>query len=47
MFNVILFALYFLKMRLSVFLSLRQTANPLDLKWRWKHWQKSRHIKKR
>jgi len=47
MLDGILFALYFLKLRLSVFLSLRQTANPLDLKWRWKHWQKTRLIKKR
>ncbi len=37
--NVILFSLYYGKLRLGVRLGIHQTANPLDLKWRWNHWQ--------
>ncbi len=37
--NVILFSLYYGKLRASVLLRIHQTANPLNLKWRWSHWQ--------
>lgn len=36
--RVILFLLYYLKLRLSVLFETHRTVNPLDLKWRWKYW---------
>jgi len=36
--RIISFSIYFLKKRLSVFLGLHRTPNPLTLKWRWHHW---------
>ncbi|MDQ3129482.1 MAG: hypothetical protein ACR2IA_02615 [Pyrinomonadaceae bacterium] len=37
--KVILFTLYYSKLQLSVLLGIYKTANPLDLNWRWNHWQ--------
>jgi len=37
--NVILFSMYYCKLQLSVMLGFYETANPLDLNWRWNHWQ--------
>lgn len=36
--KVILFSLYYIKLRLSVLLGINKTANPVSLKWRWKDW---------
>lgn len=36
--KVILFSLYYAKLQLSVLFGIQQTANPLDLKWRWNYW---------
>lgn len=34
-----LFSIHFLKLRLGVLLHIKETANPIDLKWQWKNWQ--------
>lgn len=36
--KVISFALYFIKLRLSVLLGIHKTVNPTGLKWRWNNW---------
>lgn len=33
------FLLYYGKLRLTVSLGIYKTANPVDIKWRWKHWE--------
>jgi len=38
----ILFSLYYLKLRLGVFMGKHKTEHPLDLKWRWDHWKRNR-----
>ncbi len=35
----LLFLLYYCKLRLSLLIGLHQTANPLNIKWRWRNWQ--------
>lgn len=37
--SVILFSLYYCKLLLSVLVGFHQTTNPLNLIWRWNHWQ--------
>lgn len=37
--QIILFSLYYVKLRLTVLLGIYRTSNPLDIKWRWKNWQ--------
>ncbi|MEJ7862987.1 MAG: hypothetical protein WKF90_15270 [Pyrinomonadaceae bacterium] len=37
--KIILFAYYYLKLRLNVLLGVRRTSNPLSIKWRWRYWQ--------
>ena len=39
----VLFSLYYFKLRLNVLVGKHKTEHPLDLKWRWKHWKRSRH----
>ena len=36
--NVILFSLYYSKLKLSVLLGIHQTTNPTNVKWRWSYW---------
>jgi hypothetical protein len=36
--SVVLFSLYYIKLRLSVLLGIHKTVNPVSLKWRWKDW---------
>ena len=38
--NYLRFVGYYFKLRLSVLLKVHHTANPLNVKWRWKHWQR-------
>jgi hypothetical protein len=45
--QIILFSLYYLKLRLSLLLGLHETIHPLDLGWRWKYWQKRNAAKRR
>ena len=45
--QVILFSLYYVKLRLTVLLGIYRTSNPLDIKWRWKNWQYIRDVKRR
>ena len=42
MFKVLAFAFYFLKFRASFAIGLHRTANPKNLKWRWKYWNRMR-----
>ncbi len=44
--KVIKFALYYLKLRLSVLLGIHQTANPLSIAWRWNHWNHQYHLRR-
>ncbi len=37
--NKIRFLFYYLKMRLTTAIGFHETHNPLDMEWRWKHWQ--------
>ncbi|HEX8738053.1 MAG TPA: hypothetical protein VF721_22155 [Pyrinomonadaceae bacterium] len=37
--KIISFLSYYLKLRLRVSLGFHITANPVDLKWRWKYWK--------
>lgn len=43
--NIILFTLYYVKLRLSVVVGAHRTKNPLDVNWRWKHWQYRQTLK--
>ncbi|MDQ2746414.1 MAG: hypothetical protein M3T96_04035 [Acidobacteriota bacterium] len=43
--TVILFSFYYVKLRLSILFGFHRTANPLDIKWRWQHWQFRRTLK--
>lgn len=36
--NVCLFIIYFVKLRIKVFLGLHKTINPVYLSWRWRYW---------
>lgn len=45
--NIILFSVYFFKLRLSVLVGFYQTAHPLNLTWRWQHWHNHYHLQKR
>ena len=38
--KVILFTLYYVKLLLSVSLGIYKTEHPLDIKSRWRYWQK-------
>lgn len=33
------FLIYYLNLRLTTAIGLHQTYNPLDMEWRWRHWQ--------
>jgi hypothetical protein len=37
--TMIMFLLYYCKLNLGILLHVYETANPLDLKWRWNHFQ--------
>jgi hypothetical protein len=37
--DLVAFFFYFLRLRLSIILGQYYTANPVDIKWRWRHWQ--------
>lgn len=41
--KMLLFSFYYGKLQLGVLLGVYQTANPLDLKWRWNYWQDTYH----
>jgi hypothetical protein len=43
----ILFSFYYVGLRLGTFLTLHETANPLDIKWRWNNWQHRRFMQRR
>ncbi|HEY0047774.1 MAG TPA: hypothetical protein VGB68_00705 [Pyrinomonadaceae bacterium] len=45
--KIILFSLYYFKLRLGAMLGFRRTFNPLDLKWRWNDWQQRRARQRR
>ena len=38
MIRIFLFAVYYLRKILSVFLGFHRTRNPLSLRWRWNYW---------
>jgi hypothetical protein len=38
--RVIPFLLYYCKLRVSTIVGIHQTSHPLDIKWRWRHWQR-------
>jgi len=38
--NAISFILYFVKLRISVSLGQYYTANPIDISWRWRLWNR-------
>lgn len=40
--QVVLFSLYYCKLRLGAMLGVHRTANPLNLNWRWNYWQDKR-----
>ena len=45
--RIISFTIYYIKLRVGVFLGLHLTANPIDLRWRWHYWNHAaRHRKK-
>ncbi|HEX8195076.1 MAG TPA: hypothetical protein VF571_02585 [Pyrinomonadaceae bacterium] len=37
--KLILFLLYYCKLKLSVLLGFHKTYHPMDLNWRWNYWQ--------
>ena len=37
-----LFFFYYIKLRVNVLTGRHKTEHPLDMKWRWKHWQRNR-----
>jgi hypothetical protein len=45
--NVLLFSLYYCKLRATVWLGIHPTTQPLDLKWRWKFWQNRNSLRKK
>jgi hypothetical protein len=38
--DAISFIFYFLRLRLNIVLGQYYTANPIDIRWRWRHWQR-------
>lgn len=38
--RLILFTLYYVKLIIGVWLGIRQTDHPLDIRFRWRYWQK-------
>jgi hypothetical protein len=36
--KIILFSLYYLKLRLTLLFGIHRTANPIDIKWRYRYW---------
>jgi hypothetical protein len=38
----VLFSIYYLKLRVEVMLGRHKTAHPLNIRWRWEHWQRTR-----
>ncbi len=47
--KLILFSVYYSRLRLSVMLGMHETYRPLDLEWRWRFWlhryRSDRHLK--
>lgn len=44
--KLVLFTFYYCKLLISVLFGTSRTYEPLDLKWRWKHWNQ-RQLAKR
>lgn len=44
--NILLFVIYFIKLRINVWLGFHHTSNPLNLKWRWHHWNYKYSLKR-
>ena len=42
--DAVSFLIYFLRLRLNIVLGQDYTANPVDIKWRWRHWQQIKII---
>lgn len=38
MIKLLQFTSYYIRKRLSVFLGLHRTKNPLTIQWRWRYW---------
>ena len=38
--DVFAFLFYFVRLRLNLIFGQYYTANPVDIKWRWRHWQR-------
>ncbi len=36
--KMILFLLYYIKLRSKILLGIYKTSNPVSVKWRWKDW---------
>ena len=45
--DVFAFLLYFARLRLNLILGQYYTANPVDIKWRWRHWQRIKVLQNR
>lgn len=41
------FMLYFVRLRVFIILGEYYTANPTDIRWRWRHWQQIKLVKER
>lgn len=37
--KVISFSMYYCKLQVSILLGVYKSAYPLNLRWRWNHWQ--------
>jgi hypothetical protein len=42
--DAVSFLIYFLRLRLNIALGQYYTANPVDIKWRWRHWRQIKVI---
>ena len=45
--DALLFLLYFLRLRMNIILGQYYTANPVDIRWRWRYWHRQREIQLR
>ena len=42
MMKILRFTAYYCWLRLKIFFGMHLTANPTDLRWRWKYWNQQR-----
>ena len=45
--DAVAFFLYFVRLRLNLILGQYYTANPVDIRWRWHHWQRIKVLQNR